>query len=106
MSERDSRSPAQVAMDEAIDLAVHGRSPYPERASFIDAEAPYLADAIARAADDGRAVVLCYMDGSRRISGASAARGHRLSAAHSVLVEQPFAVDDRALTTAASLVAA
>lgn len=64
---RETRSPAQVAMDEAIDLAVDGRRPYPERASFIDADAPFLGEAIARAADEGRTVVLCYADGMRRV---------------------------------------
>jgi hypothetical protein len=54
-------------MDEAIELALEGRSPYPERASFVDADAPRLADAIAAAADEDRAVVLCYSDGTRRI---------------------------------------
>jgi hypothetical protein len=27
-------------MDEAIDLAIEGSSPYPDRAAFIDAESP------------------------------------------------------------------
>ena len=66
-TEPDTRTHAQVAMDEAIELSVLGRNPYPDRASFLDADAPHLADAIARAADDGRAVVLCYDDGTRRV---------------------------------------
>lgn len=63
----DTRTHAQIAMDEAIDLAVEGRNPYPDRASFLDADTPYLADSIARAVDEGRAVVLCYGDGTRRV---------------------------------------
>ncbi len=67
MSTDETRTHAQIAMDEAIELAIHGRSPYPDRASFLDADAPHLAESIARAADDGRAVVLCYADGTRRV---------------------------------------
>jgi hypothetical protein len=67
MTEPDTRTPAQVAMDEAIDLAIEGDGPYPDRASFIDADAPFLGDEIARASDDGRAMVICYPDGTRRV---------------------------------------
>jgi hypothetical protein len=42
-------------MDEAIDLAIEGRSPYPEKAAFIDADAPRAGHAIERAADQGLA---------------------------------------------------
>ncbi len=38
MSIDNGRSPAAKVMDEAIDLAIEGRSPYPERAAFIDAD--------------------------------------------------------------------
>jgi len=65
--DRDTRSPASVAMDEAIELAIEGRSPYPERASFINADSPHLAREIADAADEDRAVVLCHADGTRRV---------------------------------------
>lgn len=44
------RSPAAKVMDEAIDLAIEGRSPYPERAAFIDADAPSAGQDIERAA--------------------------------------------------------
>lgn len=67
MTKPDTRTPAQVAMDEAIDLTIDGNSPYPERASFIDADTPFLADEIARASDEGRAMVICYADGTRRV---------------------------------------
>lgn len=38
MSAYSNSSPAAKVMDEAIDLAIEGRSPYPERAAFIDAD--------------------------------------------------------------------
>jgi len=63
----DGRTPAARAMDEAIELAIEGRSPYPESAAFIDAEEPGAVDAIKTAADEGRAVVLAYADGSTRV---------------------------------------
>ncbi|MEJ7893984.1 MAG: hypothetical protein WKF94_15245 [Solirubrobacteraceae bacterium] len=56
-----------MATDEAIDSAIVGDSLYPDRASSLDADAPWLGDAIARAADDDRVVVLCYADGTRRV---------------------------------------
>lgn len=34
----NGRSPAAKVMDEAIDLAIEGRSPYPGRAAFIDSD--------------------------------------------------------------------
>jgi hypothetical protein len=40
-------------MDEALDLAIEGRSPYPEKAAFIDADEPGAGHAIERAADQG-----------------------------------------------------
>ncbi len=63
----DKRTPAARAMDEAIELAIEGRSPYPDTAAFIDAEAPGAVDAIKNAVDEGRAVVLAYADGSTRV---------------------------------------
>lgn len=59
----DGRTPAAKAMDEAIELAIEGGSPYPDAAAFIDAEAPGAVEAIKKAADEGRAVVLAYADG-------------------------------------------
>jgi hypothetical protein len=61
------RSPAARVMDEAIDLAIEGRSPYPEKAAFIDADEPGASHAIERAADQGLSVVLVSADGSTRI---------------------------------------
>lgn len=51
MSTDARRSPAAKVMDEAIDLAIEGRSPYPQKAAFIDADAPRAGHAIERAAD-------------------------------------------------------
>lgn len=67
MSDDAKRSPAAKVMDEAIDLALEGRSPYPERAAFIDADTPSAGHDIERAADEGLAVVLVSADGSSRV---------------------------------------
>ena len=66
MSTDKTDSPAAKVMDEAIELAIEERSPYPEKAAFIDADRPYASGEIRRAADEGRAVVLVYADGSVR----------------------------------------
>ncbi|HEX7290243.1 MAG TPA: hypothetical protein VF250_03860 [Conexibacter sp.] len=60
-------SPASRVMDEAIELAIQDRSPYPSRASFLDHDTPDLARWIARAFDDGAAVVLVWPDLSSRV---------------------------------------
>lgn len=64
----DSQSPAAKVMDEALDLAIEGRSPYPEKAAFIDADEPGAGHAIERAADQGLSVVLVSADGSTPIA--------------------------------------
>lgn len=66
MSADRRESPAARVMNEAIELAVQERSPYPDRAAFIDADEPYAGAEIRRAADEGRAVVLVAADGSTR----------------------------------------
>ncbi len=66
MSTDRTLSPAARAMEEAIELAIEERSPYPERAAFVDADEPYAGEEIRRAADEGRAVVLVAADGSTR----------------------------------------
>lgn len=66
MSRANNRSPAARVMDEAIELAIEERSPYPDRATFIDADEPSLGAEIRRAADEGRAIVLVAADGSTR----------------------------------------
>jgi hypothetical protein len=70
----NGRSPAARAMDEAIELAIEGRSPYPENATFIDADEPRAGEAIKKAVDDGRAVVLAFADGGTRVLRAAMAQ--------------------------------
>ena len=60
-------SPTAKAMDRAIDMAIEGSSPYPERAAFVNADSPQAGHEIARALDDGYAVVLVSADGRERI---------------------------------------
>jgi hypothetical protein len=67
MRPQTDNSPAGQVMDEAIDLAVEGRSPYPEKAAFIDADTAQAGDEIRRAADEGRSVVLVAADGGSRV---------------------------------------
>ncbi len=67
MSTDNARSPAAKVMDEAIDLAIEGRSPYPERAAFIDADTASAGQEIRRAADEGLPVVLVAAGGSTQI---------------------------------------
>ncbi len=67
MSADGNRSPAAKVMDEAINLAIEGRSPYPERAAFIDADDPSAGRDIERAADEGLPVVLVSANGSTRV---------------------------------------
>lgn len=65
MTADSNRSSAAKLMIEAIDLSIEGRSPFPERAAFIDA--PSAGHDIKRAADEGLAVVLVSVDGSTRV---------------------------------------
>jgi hypothetical protein len=67
MSIDNGRSPAAKIMDEAIDLAIEGRSPYPDRAAFIDADTASAGHEIKHAADEGLPVVLVADDGSARV---------------------------------------
>ena len=60
-------SPASAALLAALDQAVAGDTPYPDRAAFIDADQPHAGREIARAAANGRAVVLCSADGEQQI---------------------------------------
>ena len=60
------KSPAARVLDEAIELAIEGSSPYPEKADFLDADEPSVGTEIRRAADEGRAIVLVAADGSTR----------------------------------------
>jgi hypothetical protein len=63
-AKKKGESLAGRVMSEAIDLDLEGRSPYPKRASFIDADAPYVGLAIRRAVDHDMAIVLVEADGS------------------------------------------
>lgn len=56
-------SPAGKVLDEAIELAIQERSPYPERSMFVDADSPALDELMKQAADEGSAVVLVAADG-------------------------------------------
>jgi hypothetical protein len=67
LSKAIGNSRAGQVMDEAIELALEGRSPYPEKSAFIDADSAHAGHEIRRAADEGRAVVLVAADGSARI---------------------------------------
>ena len=68
MSDDFSETPASIAMDEAIEIAINEeRMLYPDGSLFVNAETTDLAAVLARAADDGQTVVLCYQDGTRRI---------------------------------------
>jgi hypothetical protein len=67
MNTGKEKSPAARIMGEAIELAIDERSPYPERAAFIDADEPSAGAEIRRAADEGRAIVLVAADGSTRM---------------------------------------
>lgn len=67
MSTDNRRSPAAKVMNEAIDLAIEGHSPYPERAAFIDSDTASAGYEIKRAADEGLSVVLVAEDGSTRV---------------------------------------
>jgi hypothetical protein len=54
-------------MNEAIELAIDERSPYPERAAFVNADTPKTAKATKRAFEEHRAAVLVSADGSTRV---------------------------------------
>jgi hypothetical protein len=67
-------SPTMQVMDEAIEMAIEERSPYPERCAFIDADGPRTGAAIKRAVDRDLAVVLVSADGSTRVLRAESAQ--------------------------------
>jgi hypothetical protein len=75
MNTNSNGSPASRVMDEAIELAILERSPYPERAAFIDADTPHADAAIKRAIEDDRAVVLVSANGGTRILRAEPSHG-------------------------------
>jgi hypothetical protein len=51
----------------ATDLAFQGGSPYPDKATFIDADDPHAGAQIRTAADEGKAIVLVDNDGTTRV---------------------------------------
>jgi len=57
------RSPAAKVMDEAIDLMIEGRSPFPDRTAFIDADTPWAGQETMQAACQGLSVILVATDG-------------------------------------------
>lgn len=63
------QSPASQMMDEAIELAIEERSPFPERSLFLDADAPrkHREPAMKRAALEGTSVVLVSSDLSTQV---------------------------------------
>lgn len=67
MTSEHRRSPAAKVMDEAIDLVIEGRSPYPDRAAFIDADTASADQEIKRAVDEGMSAILVARDGSIRV---------------------------------------
>jgi cystathionine beta-lyase/cystathionine gamma-synthase len=60
-------TPAGHAMMEAIELKIQGRSPYPDRACFLNAGIRTLGKRIAEATKKGYAVVLVWEDGTARV---------------------------------------
>jgi hypothetical protein len=66
-STNNGDSPAMRVMEEAIELAIEERSPYPDRAVFINVDGPRTGAAIRRAIDEDRVVVLVAADGSASI---------------------------------------
>jgi hypothetical protein len=56
-----------VAFDEAIDLALEDRSPYPHFAAFLDVDMPELERRIDEAFERGYSAVLVSPDGSFQV---------------------------------------
>lgn len=60
-------SPAARAMGEALDLAMDGKSPYPDKSTFIDADTPNTAREVKAATADGQSAVVVSANGDTRI---------------------------------------
>ncbi len=67
MSIHTRQTPAGRVMNEAVELAIQGRSPYPDRAAFIDADTPTTERAIDYARAEGRTIVLVAADGGTSV---------------------------------------
>jgi hypothetical protein len=63
---QNGNSPAGMVMDEAIELAIAGDSPYPEAAWFLNADWPSTERVMKTAFEEGLPVVLVAADGSTR----------------------------------------
>lgn len=63
----------------ATDLAVEGRSPYPNGAAFVPADLPNLGEAVAGYARERRPVVIVYADGDERVLVPSELSGNSAS---------------------------
>jgi hypothetical protein len=59
------------ALDHAVERRVAEDPAYPERAWFVDAEEPNAGQLIARALDEGYAVMLVSADGRERVLAAA-----------------------------------
>lgn len=82
MLNRKGHSPAAEVMDEAIQLALEERSPYPERSFFLDADMASVAGThIMSAAEEGRSLVLVDADKSVHILTPEEARSIAADAA-------------------------
>jgi hypothetical protein len=53
-------------MGEALDLAMDGKSPYPDKSTFIDADTPDTDREVKAAAADGQSAVVVSADGDTR----------------------------------------
>jgi hypothetical protein len=74
MSDEQNPISAADVMSAAIDFNIKtGRMLYPNGSRFVDADGPHIGRLIAEAADEGRPLVLCYADGTRRIVEARSA---------------------------------
>lgn len=51
----------------AIELAIEGKSPYPNEAAFLAADVPWFGETLARYARERTPVVIVYPDGEERI---------------------------------------
>ncbi|MGC1851360.1 MAG: hypothetical protein WA687_02840 [Solirubrobacterales bacterium] len=54
-------------MDEALDLAIEGKSPYPDRSTFIDADTPRTDREITAATEEGQSAVVVSANGNARV---------------------------------------
>jgi hypothetical protein len=62
-----TQSPAGDVFDEAIELGIEERSPYPERSTFLDTDMPGLEARMEEAADEGQSIVLVSPDHSAQV---------------------------------------